>query len=51
MDVPIVVVALIAIILFIAHVSWSLTQSLKALERRLVAIEERVSNLEDELAK
>lgn len=46
-----VVVAFIAIILFLAFVSWSLTQRLKAIERHVVSVEERVSNLEDELAK
>ena len=50
MDITIVI-ALIAIILFFAYLAWSLTQSLKAIERRVVAIEERVSDLEDEFAK
>ena len=43
--------ALIAFILFLAFVARSLTQGLKAVARRVVAIEEHVSNLEDELAK
>ena len=46
-----VVIALIAIMLFLGYVSWSLTQALKAIGRRVVAIEERVSDLEDELSK
>lgn len=46
-----IVVAFIAIVFFLAYASWSLTQTLKALERRVVAIEERVSNIEDELVK
>ena len=45
------VIAFIAIILFLAFLSWSLTQRLKTIERRVVAIEERVSDIEDELAK
>ncbi len=45
------VIAFIAIILFLGYLSWSLTQGLKAIERRVVAIEERVSDIEDELAK
>ncbi len=45
------VIAFIAIILFLAFVARALTQGLKAIERRVVAIEERVSDLEDELAK
>lgn len=48
---PTILVALIAIILCVGYVARSLTQALKAFERRLVVIEERVSNLEDELAK
>ena len=35
----------------LGYLSWPLTQGLKAIERRVVAIEERVSDLEDELAK
>ncbi len=46
-----IVIAFIAIALFLAYASWSLTQTLKALERRVVAVEERVSDLQDELAK
>ena len=45
------VVALVAIILFIAYLAWSLGQMLRSLARRVVAIEERVSDLEDELAR
>ena len=45
------VIALIATILFFSYLSWSLTQTLKAIARRVVAIEERVSDLEDELAR
>ncbi len=50
MDVTIFVI-LVGVTLIVAHISWSLTQALKGIERRLVAIEERVSNLEDELAR
>ncbi|MDJ0948748.1 MAG: hypothetical protein QNJ94_07495 [Alphaproteobacteria bacterium] len=46
-----IVIAFLAIILFLAYVSWSVTQTLKAVVRRVVAVEERVSDLEDELAR
>lgn len=44
-----IVITFIAITLFLAFVYSSVSQSLKGIERRLVALEERVSDIEDEL--
>lgn len=46
-----VVVTFIAVIFFLAFVYRSVGQTLKGLERRLVALEERVSDIEDEFGK